>query len=98
MLLVHYHSVTHMDNAPSCPRKLLVVGDDDERRAIAVQPLKQRNDFGAGAGVELSRRLVGEEQRWPVRERARDGNALLLSARQFGGTMIDALREADVGE
>jgi hypothetical protein len=38
-------------------------------------------DEPCARGVELSRRLVGEEELWAVGERGADGDALLLAAR-----------------
>ena len=45
----------------------------------------------AGALIQISGRFVGQQQRRIRRERARDGNALLLSAGKFTGTMVRAI-------
>ena len=39
----------------------------------------------AAVGIEVARRLVGEHERGPVDERARDGDALQLAARELAG-------------
>ncbi len=45
-----------------------------------VELLEQRHDFGAGLGVEIAGRLVGQQDGRVVDERARDGDALALAA------------------
>ena len=76
-------AVAHVDDAPRGAREILVVRDDDDRRPIGVQPLEQRDHLRAGVRVELARRLVGEQERRAVRQRARDRDALLLAAGQL---------------
>jgi hypothetical protein len=39
----------------------------------------------AGVVVEVAGRLVGQQQRGPVHQRARDGHALLLAAGELAG-------------
>ena len=97
-LVADDRAVAHVDDALRGAREILVVRDDDDRRAVGVQPLEQRDHLGAGARVELAGGLVGEEQRRPVGERARDGDALLLAAGQLRRAVALALREADVVE
>ena len=50
------------------------------------------------AAVEGAGRLVGEQEARVVHERPRDGDALLLAARQLHGAMVGAVREADAAE
>ena len=45
--------------------------------------LEHAEDLDAGAEVELTGRLVGEQDRVPGRERAGDRDALLLAAREL---------------
>ena len=52
-------------------------------------------DMAGGLRVEIAGRLVGEEHARRVGDRPRDGDALLLAARQFGGAMVEALGEAE---
>ena len=47
------------------------------------------------AGVEVSGRLVGEQDQRAVDERARDRHALLLTAGQLGREVLGLLGEAD---
>jgi hypothetical protein len=55
------------------------------------------DDLAVG-GVERARRLVGEQQLRFLRERARDGDALLLAAGQFRGLEVPAAGESDLVE
>ena len=66
-------------------------GDGD---ALVVERLEGGHDFDARAAVEVARRLVGQEQRGIVDERAGDGHALLLAARELVGMMVRAIRQA----
>ena len=54
----------------------------------------EAEDLGRGLGVEVARRLVGEEHRRARHERAGDGDALLLAARELGGPVRAAVLEA----
>ena len=76
----------------------LVRDEHDGDAALAVQPLEDAHDLDAGARVEVAGRLVGEEQRRLVDERARDGDALLLSARELVRVVVEPLAEADALE
>jgi len=57
-----------------------LVGDQYDGGAFAVEPLEDRHDFDAGPAIEGARRLVGQDQAWPVDQRSRYGDALLLTA------------------
>ena len=45
--------------------------------------------------VEITGRFIREKQRWPVRQTARDGDALTLAAGKFGRKMIESMLEAN---
>ena len=61
-----------------------VVGDVDDRHAGAVaQAAEQVDDRHAQRGIDHRHRLVGDDQRRPRDQRARDGDALQLAARQL---------------
>ena len=45
--------------------------------------------------VEITGRFIREEQRWPISETARDGDALSLATGKFGWKMIEAMFEAN---
>jgi hypothetical protein len=64
-----------------------VVGDDQERQpTLAVQAAHQRHDILGVLAVEVSRRLVGPDDRRIVDERAPDRRPLPLPAESSSGT------------
>src|SRR5438094_6990969 len=73
----------------------LVRHERDADAALDVQLLKDAHHLDAGARVEVAGRLVGEQQRRVVHQRAGDGDALLLPTRELIRMVIDAIAEAD---
>ena len=59
----------------------------------AMQLIEQRHDLIAGLRVQVAGRLVGQDDRRPVDERARNGNALPLTAGKLVRLMVHALFE-----
>ena len=45
--------------------------------------------------IEITGRFIRKEQRWPISETPRDGDALSLTTGKFGGEMIDSMLEAN---
>src|SRR5690606_3719220 len=83
------------NRAPRAPGAEGIVRDEHERRpALAVQFLHQRDGAFAGRGVEISGRLVGEQDPRLVDERARERDALLLAARELRRIMIEPAAQA----
>jgi len=73
-----------------------VVGDEHQgAAAVALQPEQELDDRVAGALVEIAGRLVGDEDRGVRRHGARDGDALLLAARELRRIVVPALAETD---
>ena len=68
-----------------------LVGDYDERLALRVQFLEQLHDLHGRLGVQVARRLVGQQHGGVVGERAGDGNALALAAGQLGRQVRQAM-------
>ena len=94
--VVHDPAVAQHDHAVADRRGVGVVGDHHDRLVELVDGLaKEVEHLGAGAGVEVAGRLVGEDDRRARDERARDRDALLLAARELGGPMRAAVVEAD---
>ena len=68
----------------------LIVGRDQGRAALAADQVQEFGEDGVrGILVEIAGRLVGEDQRRLVSQRAGDRDALLLAARQFRRAMIE---------
>ena len=70
---------------------------DDERRAslLAGQLGDQVEYFACGGRVELTRRLVGDQQVRAACERSTERDALLLAARELAGMRVAAAGQAD---
>ena len=64
--------------------------------AAGVDAIEQRRDVLAGLVVQLAGRLVGDEQRRPVRQRARDRDTLHFAAGELRGQMIGPIGQTDV--
>jgi acyl-CoA thioesterase I len=89
-------SVTHFDDALAALRQRGVMRDDEQRRPRRRLPFKQQvHDRRASRGVQIAGGLVGKEQGGAWRDRARDGDALLLATRQLRGIMIQPVAKAD---
>ena len=64
--------------------------------SAAVDAEQQAQDVLGRIGVEISRRLVGEQDRRMVDQRARDGHALLLAAGERLRHLVALVIQADV--
>ena len=61
----------------------------------AIQFLQQVHNVARRFGVEISRRLIAENERGLIRQRARDCHALAFAARQHIRQMIRAFFQTD---
>ena len=69
--------------APDAANQIAIVGRDQHGRAPRVHLAQQIHDVERQIRIEIARRLVGKNQHRVVHQRARDGDALLLAARQL---------------
>jgi hypothetical protein len=78
-----YASVADVDEAVGDRRRSGVVADDHDRTALPRRELADRLvDEARVPLVQLSGRLVGEEEPRPVGKRCAESDALLLAARE----------------
>ena len=76
-----------------------VVRDERAGAPLRRRDLAQEREHpDAGAEIQVARRLVAQEQGRVLGERAGNGDALLLAARQPAGKMIGAFRQANLVE
>ena len=75
-----------------------IVRDQDDGLVVRGQLFEDGDDVGAGLLIEIAGRLVGEDQRRVVDQRAGDGDALALAAGELVRTMLRALVQADALE
>jgi hypothetical protein len=75
---------------------VVAVRDDNECHAtLAVQLIKQIQDFRAGPRVQVSSRLISEQNRWIVGERPRDRGALTFADGHLVGQVMCAVTKAN---
>ena len=72
--------------------------DHDDRLAAVDQALEQVEDCIGGPRVQVAGRLVGDDDRRVVGERAGDGDALLLAAGESGGQLVGLVGHLDLLE
>src|SRR6476646_2772989 len=68
---------------------------DDGLSVIPIERLEEIENFVAGLAIEVARRLIAEEQRGIRDDRAREADALRLSAGQLPREMIHAVAKPD---
>ena len=97
--LTAHAPVVQPDAAIGVGQGRVVVADHQGGRALLVHQLADQGVHERGRClVELARRLVGEQQPRPVRERRAQRDALLLAAREAPGQLVGAIRQADALE
>ena len=80
-------------------RQLRVVRDQNDRRsAHAMNLAEQLQNMTAGGGVEVPRRLVRQNDRRGVGQRARERNPLLLASRQLRRVVMRAAGQSNLLE
>jgi hypothetical protein len=62
---------------------------------VLVELLQQREHVAGAVGVEVTGRLVGEDDVGIGHDRTSDGDALLLAAGELAGEVIEAILQAD---
>jgi hypothetical protein len=77
---------------------VVVGGANDGDAFFAVEGFHELDDFLTGFGVEVSSGFVGEDDAGRVGKGAGDGDALLLSAGEFEGFVVESVAEADALE
>src|SRR3974377_157779 len=74
---IGYHSaVFHADDAPGVASHIGLVRNHDDRLALLIEALEQRQDLLASGTVEVSSWFVGQHNGGIVHQCPRDGDAL----------------------
>ena len=74
------------------------MGDDNDRVPLLVERIEKVENLFAGLAVEVSGRLVREDERRVVYERPRDRDPLTLSAGKLARAMIESIAKIDALE
>ena len=73
----------------------VVRGDDDGDPELAAQRFEQFEHLRPGGAVEVAGRFVGDQESRPRDQRAGDGDALLLAARELVRPVSEAVRSGE---
>ena len=75
------------------------MGDHDKGRAVAPGEAEEEvDDRLTAGGIEIAGRLIGQKQARAGGGRAGQRDALLFAARELGGVVVGAVREAHGGQ
>ena len=85
-----------LDGEPMSPARL--ARDDGGEPVGLVEPRQEFQELAAGRVVEVSRGLVGDQERRVAGERPGDCHPLLLAAAQFLGAMAEPVTEAQLAQ
>ena len=89
-------ALLEMQHVLRARRGVRIVRHHDDRLALLlVQRLQQVEDLIARLAVEIAGRLVAQQERGIGDDRARDADALLLTARQLARLVLRAITQAD---
>src|SRR6266403_4831647 len=74
---------------------VLLVRDHDDGDAVLIELLENGHDLNAGSAVEIAGRFIRQQYLWIIDQRARDRDALLLTAGKLTRKMVLTTREPD---
>ncbi len=94
-MVLLYSAVVHKDYPVGVSRNIFVVSDHDDGVAFAVETDEELHDLTGGDAVEVSGRLVGEQDRRLVHEGAGDGDPLALAAGELVRPVPGPVSQAD---
>ena len=83
-----HEAVAHVRHRMRVGGHLGFVGDHEDGDSGPVETGQEFHDLERARRVEVAGRLVGEQHLRRSHDRARDGHALLLASREFGGSVI----------
>lgn len=88
-------SIAQADDAAHLVGEFAVMRRNDESDVIALGEVKEQSEQTRGGfTVEIAGRLITEKKTGAIRERARDGDALLFAARKLARAMIQAMLQS----
>jgi hypothetical protein len=91
-------AVTKAHDALTVRGNFVFVRDDDDRLPFGMQLAEERQDLDRRLAIEISSWFVGEQNRRVVQDRARNRDALPLTAGQLIRSVINTLRQTHAVE
>ena len=91
-------AVAEAEDALAVASDVFFVGHDDDGFSGAIEVLEEGHDLFAGFGIEVAGGFVAEDHDGVGDDGAGDGDALLLTAREFVWFMVHAAFETDFFE
>jgi hypothetical protein len=82
------------DHAPGIGGDVLFVGHHEDGDSRPVQAQEDVHDLRAGPAVQVAGGLVGQDDRWRVDQRSRDGDSLLLPTGELVGPVAGPVGHA----
>ena len=96
--IVRDQPVGDVDRAIGVAGHFGVVGHEDDRDALGVQPLEHPQDLVAGPRIEVAGRFVGQQQCGAIDQGPGDGDPLLLAAGHLRRLVVHAIGQPDLLE
>jgi hypothetical protein len=62
---------------------IFIMGYDNQGLGPSMQVIEDTQNFSAALGIQIARRLIGQDYHWVIGQRPGDGNSLLLAAAEF---------------
>src|SRR4051794_30189647 len=91
--LLAHQAVAHAQSPPGPRGHVVLVGDHDDGPAGRVQVVEHPQQVGAGLGVQVAGRLVGQDQRGRGDQGTGDRDPLLLAAGQLRRLVVQPVAQ-----
>ena len=75
---------------------VVLMGNQDDGIALSVQALEQQHNFVASFGIQVSSRLVSQNDGGGIHQSASDGDTLALTSGKFVRFVVHAIYNAAV--
>jgi hypothetical protein len=93
--ILEYAPVAKHEDAIRVFGNVLIVSDQDDRSALAIQFLEDGDDLEAAPAVEVAGGFIRENQRGTCDECARYGDPLLLASGKLTWAVVNPIPETD---
>src|SRR5882724_4673839 len=94
-MIIHDRAVAHHYVTLCVGGDVLLVRDHDDGDAVLIELLENGHDLNAGSAVEIAGRFICQQYLWIIDQRARDRDALLLTAGELARKMVLTTRKPD---